>query len=106
MKKLKSVFLLGALAIGLGLTSCSSDDTLSSSTGEAKGNTYVAVSLTMPLSSGTRALPDDYNSIGKWVGNDHIKKVDIYLVDGTKADVTHSSFTVGSGTDYGYTASV
>lgn len=105
MKKLKSVFLLGALAIGLGLTSCSSDDTLSSSTGEAKGNTYVAVSLTMPLSSGTRALPDDYNSIGKWVGNDDIKTVDIYLVDGTKADVTHSSFKVGSGTDDGYTAS-
>ena len=106
MKKLKSIFLLGALAIGLGLTSCSSDDTLSSSTAEEKGNTYVAVSLTMPLSSSTRALPDDYNSIGKWVGNDHIKTVDIYLVDGTKADVTHSSFTVGSGTDDGYTASV
>jgi hypothetical protein len=105
MKKLKSVFLLGALAIGLGLTSCSSDDTLSSSTGEAKGNTYVAVSLTMPLSSGTRALPTDYNYIGEWVGNDDIKTVDIYLVDGTKADVTHSSFTVGSGTDDGYTAS-
>ena len=106
MKKLKSIFLLGALAIGLGLTSCSSDDTLSSSTAEEKGNTYVAVSLTMPLSSSTRALPDDYNSIGKWVGNDDIKTVDIYLVDGTKADVTHSSFTVGSGTGDGYTASV
>ena len=105
MKKLKSIFLLGALAIGLGLTSCSSDDTLSSSTAEEKGNTYVAVSLTMPLSSSTRALPDDYNSIGKWVGNDDIKTVDIYLVDGTKADVTHSSFTVGSGTDDGYTVS-
>ena len=31
MKKLKSVFLLGALAIGLGLTSCSSDDGLANS---------------------------------------------------------------------------
>nr|WP_294075800.1 Mfa1 family fimbria major subunit [Prevotella sp. UBA4952] len=104
MKKLKNVLIVGAVALGLGLTSCSRDDTLSPSTGKS-GNTYVAVSLTMPLSSSTRALPDDYNSIGKWVGNDDIKTVDIYLVDGTKADVTHSSFTVGSGTGDGYTAS-
>jgi hypothetical protein len=103
MKKLKSVFLLGALAIGLGLTSCSSDDTLSSSTGEAKGNTYVAVSLTMPLSSGTRATDpnQDYNPIGQWVGNDIIKTVDIYLSDGNS--VTYFPFRVGDNTTDGYT---
>ncbi len=99
-------FLLGALAIGLGLTSCSSDDSLSSSTAKDVGNTNVAVSLTMPLNKSTRALPGDYNYVGQWAGNDVIKTVDIYLVDGTKADVTHSSFTVGTDpTKDGYTTS-
>jgi hypothetical protein len=96
MRKFKSVFILGVLAIGLGLTSCSSDDSLSSSTAKDVGNTNVAVSLTMPLNKSTRALPGDYNYVGQWAGNDVIKTVDIYLVDGTKADVTHSSFTVGT----------
>nr|WP_308571098.1 Mfa1 family fimbria major subunit [uncultured Prevotella sp.] len=99
MKRFKSLFMLGVLAMGLGLTSCSSDDPLSSSTAAEKGNTYVAVSLSMPQ-SGTRA-GSDYNYIGDWVGNDDIKKVDIYLSDGT--NVTDNEFTVGDGTDDGYT---
>ncbi|WP_460198045.1 Mfa1 family fimbria major subunit [Segatella asaccharophila] len=102
MKKLKSVFLLGALAIGLGLTSCSSDDSLSSSTAKEKGDTYVAISLTMPSSSSTRATNSnqDYNYIGQWVGKDEIKTVDIYLDDGTS--VTDYPFTVGGSTNDGY----
>nr|WP_298673988.1 Mfa1 family fimbria major subunit [uncultured Prevotella sp.] len=107
MKKLKSVFLLGALAIGLGLTSCSSDDTLSSSTAEEKGNTYVAVSLTMPLSSGTRATSTstsstDYNLIGEWVGKDEIQSVAIYIVgDGvvSTGQFVAGDFTIANATN-------
>ena len=102
MRKFKSVFILGVLAIGLGLTSCSSDDSLSSSTAKEKGDTYVAISLTMPSSSSTRATNSnqDYNDIGQWVGKDEIKTVDIYLDDGTS--VTDYPFTVGGSTNDGY----
>ena len=102
MRKFKSVFILGVLAIGLGLTSCSSDDSLSSSTAKEKGDTYVAISLTMPSSSSTRATNSnqDYNDIGQWVGKDEIKTVDIYLDDGTS--VTDYPFTVGGTTNDGY----
>lgn len=92
--------MLGVLAMGLGLTSCSSDDPLSSSTAAEKGNTYVAVSLSMPANGSTRALPNDYNYIGEWAGKDDIKTVDIYLVDAIKATVAHSSFSVGEKGDY------
>jgi hypothetical protein len=105
MKRFKSLFMLGVLAMGLGLTSCSSDDPLSSSTAAEKGNTYVAVSLSMPANGSTRALPDDYNYIGEWAGKDDIKTVDIYLVDAIKATVTSSHFTVGTADTDAYKVS-
>ena len=49
--------------------------------------------------SGTRALPNDYNYVGQWAGKDEVKTVDIYLVDATKATVSHTHFDVSAG-DY------
>lgn len=99
MKKLKTIFMLVAVAIGLTFASCS-DDNVSAGTETNTGNTNVAVSLSLSLgNSGTRALPEDYNSVGQWAGNDKINTVDIYLVDATKATVSHTHFDVTAG-DY------
>ena len=100
MKKLKSVFLLGALAIGLGLTSCSSDDGLANSqTSAEKGSTYASLSISFPTSSSTRALPDDYNSGGtSWTGRDDIKSVSVFLYNSTLNTVDYSKFSKSSFT--------
>lgn len=99
MKKLKTIFMLVMIAIGLTFVSCS-DDNVSAGTETNTGNTNVAVSLSLSLgNSGTRALPEDYNSVGQWAGKDSIKTVDIYLVDATKATVSHTTFDVTAG-DY------
>ncbi|MCH4185646.1 MAG: Mfa1 family fimbria major subunit [Prevotella sp.] len=99
MKKLKSVFLLGALAIGLGLTSCSSDDGLANSqTSAEKGSTYASLSISFPTSSSTRALPDDYNSDGTWTGRDEIKSVSVFLYNSTLNTVDYSKFSASSFT--------
>ena len=99
MKKLKIIFMLVAVAIGLTFASCS-DDNVSAGTETNTGNTNVAVSLSLSLgNSGTRALPEDYNYVGKWAGKDEVKTVDIYLVDATKATVSHTTFDVTAG-DY------
>ncbi len=99
MKKLKTIFMLVMIAIGLTFASCS-DDNVSAGTETNTGNTNVAVSLSLSLgNSGTRALPEDYNYVGQWAGKDEIKTVDIYLVDATKATVSHTTFDVTAG-DY------
>lgn len=97
MKKLKTIFMLVMIAIGLTFASCS-DDNVSAGTETNTGNTNVAVSLSLSLgNSGTRALPEDYNYVGQWAGKDSIKTVDIYLVDATKATVSHTHFDVTAG---------
>ena len=94
MKNLKTIFMLVMIAIGLTFVSCS-DDNVSAGTETNTGNTNVAVSLSLSLgNSGTRALPEDYNLVGQWAGKDSIKTVDIYLVDATKATVSHTKFDV------------
>ena len=99
MKNLKTIFMLVMIAIGLTFASCS-DDNVSAGTETNTGNTNVAVSLSLSLgNSGTRALPEDYNYVGKWAGKDEVKTVDIYLVDATKATVSHTTFDVTAG-DY------
>lgn len=99
MKNLKTIFMLVMIAIGLTFVSCS-DDNVSAGTETNTGNTNVAVSLSLSLgNSGTRALPEDNNYVGKWAGKDEVKTVDIYLVDATKATVSHTTFDVTAG-DY------
>ena len=99
MKNLKTIFMLVMIAIGLTFVSCS-DDNVSAGTETNTGNTNVAVSLSLSLgNSETRALPEDNNYVGKWAGKDEVKTVDIYLVDATKATVSHTTFDVTAG-DY------
>ena len=79
MKKLKTIFMLVMIAIGLTFASCS-DDNVPAGTETNTGNTNVAVSLSLSLgnsgtslgNSKTRALPEDYNSVGQWAGKDEI----------------------------------
>lgn len=98
---ISKLFMIGAVALALGFTACSSDDDITSSTGEKEANTNVSVTLSMSLSgnqNSTKAagLPEDYNYLDEWAGKDKIEKIAIYLVDGTT--VTMKPFTVG--TDY------
>lgn len=99
--KQSKFFLMGAIALGIGLTACSKDD-VGGNVDESNANTYVSVSLKMSSSAfddlmGLKAgLPEDYNYVGKWAGKDKFSTVTVYLVDGTS--VTSQTFTVG--TDY------
>ncbi len=100
--KINKLFLIGAVALGLGFTACSNNDDLDGSSPEGKeANTNVSVTLNLTSKGSVKALPDDYNRIGEWAGKDKIEKVAIYLVDGST--VSTNLFTVGSGADDGYT---
>lgn len=102
--RVTKLFLTAAIVLGLGLSACSNDDDISSSSGEEKGYTNVSVTLKMSQSQGLRAtksLPDDYNNIGEWAGKDDIKTVAVYIIDGSS--VSSKSLEVGasgSGKDY------
>jgi hypothetical protein len=99
MRKLSKLFLMGVVALGLGLTACNSDD-IDTPQDDQKGNTHVSIALKLSKGSSgpssLRALPNDYNVVGEWAGKDKFSTVTVYLVDGTS--VTSQTFTVG--TDY------
>ncbi|MCO6025284.1 Mfa1 family fimbria major subunit [Prevotella cerevisiae] len=88
--------MLGVLAIGLALTSCSSDDSLpNSQTAAEKGTTYASLSISFPTSSGTRAssgLPNDYNPVGTWSGRDEIKSITVFLYNTTLGTIDYTTF--------------
>ena len=95
MKTIHKLLLIATIALGLSFAACNNDD-IPQGGDQKEGNTHVSVTLRLSQ-SGTRALPDDYNYIGEWGGNDVITNVSIYLVDGSS--VNRSNFTVGSSTD-------
>lgn len=82
MKKLSKLFLTGAIA--LGLVACNNEDVPDTTLEE--GTTYMHLSIAFPTGAGTRALPDDYNKTGIYVGNDEIKHIDVYVVDGLSVE--------------------
>lgn len=95
MKRITNLLLV-ALAV-LGLASCQKGASDLPNNGENEGNTYVGLNILFPGASlgGTKAAPEDYNKInGEWKGRDLIKKIDVYLVNGTTVDAT--SFTADS----------
>lgn len=93
MKKLRGILLMSVVAIGLVFTACNNDDINVPIDGQ-KGNTHVSVTLKLSSNGGgTRALPEDYNKVGEWAGNDVINNLTIYLVDG--ASVSSKDFEVG-----------
>lgn len=81
--KLKGLLL--TLLVGLGLASCSNDNVEESGINVKGSNTYMNLSINLPGSNKTRALPDDYNPAGTYEGNDWVNTLDIYMksADGT-----------------------
>ena len=77
-----------AVALGAGLTACSSDnlDPKDPTTVGQKASTYMSVSFEFPAATGTRATDDgqgkpapDFNNQGIWKGQDKIEKVEVYV---------------------------
>lgn len=96
--RMKKQFFAAAmiLALGVGMTACSSDD-LNVKTGteaSQKATTYMTVSFSMPTSD-TRAADDgqdkdapDFNRVGQWEGQDKIEKVSVYVFSGAAGSET------------------
>lgn len=93
---MKKFISFGALALALimGVSSCKKEQGVPES---IEGSTHVSVALTM-TNPGTRALPEDYNHVGKWFGKDEIKRVDIYVVDAVAGTVSTGQFELGDFT--------
>lgn len=82
------------LALGAGFTACSNDDLGKQEGKEVAQNadSYMSVTFTLPKASATRAATaadgqdkanPDYHYLGTWDGADDIKKVNIYVFNGT-----------------------
>lgn len=105
MKKISKFLLMAAIAFGL--AACNNDVPEP----QPEGNTFAVISVKLQGSPGTkaatRALPDDYNQVSKWAGNDAIDNLAVYLVDGATVstglysaadfDVTQDPTSVGNG---------
>ena len=87
------------LALGAGFTACSNDDLGKQEGKEVAQNadSYMSVTFTLPKASATRAATaadgqdkdnPDYNYLGTWNGADEIKKVKIYVFNGTNTTST------------------
>lgn len=83
-----------AVALGAGLTACSSDnlDPKDPTTVGQKASTYMSVSFDFPAATGTRAANDgqgqanpEFNHKGIWKGQDKIEKVEVYVFKATGA---------------------
>ncbi|WP_287827701.1 Mfa1 family fimbria major subunit [Bacteroides sp.] len=89
-----SHYLLAGLAV-LGFTACSSDDDLSSggdNQGETGSNTYLSISLTSPMGTGTRTEPGTEDS------DSDINNVLVLLADPSTHKVVASARPTMSGT--------
>lgn len=89
--RLNKLFLIGAVALGLGLTACNSDEVPNPDNG-GDGNTYVGISIAFPGAKTTRALPGDFNSNGQWDGRDNIETITVFLVNETAKTVDYTTF--------------
>lgn len=92
--KINKLFLIGAVALGLGFTACTSEDVPDPE--QAKGSTYASISIAFPKATNTRALPEDYNENGEWTGRDAIQSITVFLVNETVGTVDYSTFTTTS----------
>jgi len=98
MGKLNKLFLMGVVALGLGLTACNNDD-IDTPQDDQKGNTHVSIALKLGNGSeGLRSLPTDYNVVGEWAGNDAITSITVFVSDA--AAVTYKKYNVGPGEAY------
>lgn len=88
---------MAVVALGVGFTACNSDD-IDVPQGGKKGDTHVSVSLRLAKNAETRALPNDYNYVGKWGGNDEITSIIVFVSDFT--EVAYKEYKVGAGEAY------
>ena len=102
MKTIQKLLLIGAIVIGM--AACNNDD-VPKTPESLKGSTYASVSVTLPKTVSTRALPGDYNDKGTWNGIDAINNVTVFLVNSTLGTIDYSTFgtsqftgITGSGT--------
>ena len=91
---------MGVVALGVGFTACNNDDIDSPNVDGQKGNTHVTIALKLGnnQSVGTRSLPNDYNYVGKWAGNDDITSITVFVSDAI--EVVYKKYNVGSGEAY------
>lgn len=79
--KLNKIFAVGAIvALTLGLASCSKKQDAPDNDGKQATDTYVGLTIKFPGALGPRALPDDYNRIDEWKGQDKIVSAKVYIV--------------------------
>lgn len=92
-------FLIGMAMLILGLVSCKKDH--KDPSGEQSETTYMAMSVN--LGESLRASEDDkYNKLGEWEGNDEIKDVTVFLIQG--GTVEYKEFTATGGNNFTVTA--
>ncbi len=97
MRKISKLLLLAVVALGVTFTACNNNDIdFGGDKNNPNANTHVSVALRMSQGLRSENLPDDYNYVGEWAGQDKINTVDVYLVSGEEVD--HFDFEVG--TDY------
>lgn len=90
---------MAVVALGVGFTACNNDDIDAPNVDGQKGNTHVSVALKLSSNgAGTRALPNDYNYVGEWGGNDVVTDITVYLSD--LSSVVQYDFEVGTGAAY------
>lgn len=100
--KIDKHFLLGVFALSLGFTSCS-DSTDVPEPNQA--NTYLQLAVKLPNTLGTKAssttkLPDDYNFVEKYEGNDAVKTLDV-LIQSSDGEITPYTYSFEAKTlDY------
>lgn len=100
MKTIHKLFLIATIALGLGVVACNDSDPVSA-VDESKANTHVSVTLKLGGKASTRSLPEDYNYIGEWAGQDEITDVTVYISDNVSVNGTNFSVgAVGGGKDY------
>lgn len=89
---------MGVVVLGLGFTACNNDD-IDGPADDQKGNTHVSIALKLGKgSSPLRALPNDYNEVGEWAGNDAITSITVFVSDAT--EITYKKYNVGPGEAY------
>ena len=101
-----------AVALGAGLTACSSDnlDVKNPTEVNQKASTYMSVSFELPAASGTRAADDkqddaapEFNNVGKWAGQDKVKKVAVYVFNGAASNSTLEVYREYNDTELAFT---
>lgn len=99
MNRLSKLLLVAALALGIGLASCSKNSNKEPENA-TEGNTFMSISLRLSADNFNRSLPDDYNNVGTWDGKDNIKRITVFISDASSLSV--QEFEVGTGKPYSY----